>query len=782
MTTVTSASITTSASSAISTSPVSAHIPDHYSARNLPPASQAIKLEDQKSLRETATIQKRSAASAAEWYRGSAEMPAALIPMQNSREAFPHISATPQGYMQMLTSAPDQMSRSGSLVREGQSSPIPPLPVPWAAQGHHVLTGAHQAGVGSPVPFHQSQRWGTSLMPLQGGAEYGANMHTAPSTSMTSQGEGSNWDGECSRPTKRGGARMQSDLVAINHENAYVVGIPNSLATPMTLGIKATIISRLLSIMQVMCPTATPPQDCLDLISHAERRDSYLPGVYVHTIFLNLVYKNMSGDQIDELMRRFILSVPSRSEYSCVIYRALTTFVRTYLSPHDTGVTTGKRDKNELFALGGSDMIRAIKALCNSEDPYVIKLIPDGFACVVRQKPLDPKHEVVSAPRIAGVVGLRRRVYRAYVEAIAADLAWLGDVDGWKAVVEWTPTIEDVQETVTEDGYAVGTIIVRFKRVDTYTSHPIALQIGDQQALQQRPGHLFPSAQTGAVSSSQSQQWINSAANYTFPSQPSSQSRHVSLSTSTSTSADLPRRSVPIIVPNPRSTSLAFRGSQSSQTLKRTRDDAYSGFYESSVQSHVEPFMPAASGLAIPVMQCPVAERGGPIMDEFTVAIAPPRHSSLPHRLGLSSFTSQVSPRSSSLPGSRNSTQSTIIVPSLSTLTSDFVDHESYLATAPSTALESPPAPISITPHVFASPTQGTDDFGVDPELDARAFNESWAELPHIANIRGEFEDAALEWLQGYPSLVSFIAAPLAASGGLGDEAPFLGDGNAIAV
>ncbi|KAI8905373.1 hypothetical protein DFJ77DRAFT_443706 [Powellomyces hirtus] len=282
----------------------------------------------------------------------------------------------------------------------------------------------------------------------------------------------------------------------------------------INVGIRTSVIQRILSVFFTLQPEVRIPDELMSFVASTERRGGYIPTIAVHDLFLNHIYKNLNPDQMTLLLDGFVSDLPSRSEYSYLIYRALTQFVRVSSTAAQPAVRQSSEDVTSfVFARCGREVIAAIRSFCNSEDPFVIKLLPDGFATCIRQMPLKEQLEDVSPRRIAAVLHLRRQVYRAYAEGITRDLEWLGGVGGWRAEVEWLPNVDIVgNDGADEVGYAVGTYNVRFTQLPpkkTGLLNAQALPVADgerwaaiapprphiQQQQQQQYPHFSPHGQ-----------------------------------------------------------------------------------------------------------------------------------------------------------------------------------------------------------------------------------------------------------------------------------------------
>ncbi|KAI8585290.1 hypothetical protein BDZ88DRAFT_433199 [Geranomyces variabilis] len=224
------------------------------------------------------------------------------------------------------------------------------------------------------------------------------------------------------------------------------------------VGIKTSVIQRLISVFFTIKPQALIPGEMLSYISATESRGGYVPSLRVHELFINYLTPALSASEAPQLLTGFVNGLPSRSEYSYRIYRGLTAFARAVGSKADATDT--------VFMRCGRNILTAIRCFCNSEDPYEVEILNEGygFAAVISQMPLKMEHETVTPLRIGTVLHLRRNVYRAYVEGIAKDLEWLGGVGGWKAVTSWVPAADVYGDRPANRPYAVGRVEIRFVR------------------------------------------------------------------------------------------------------------------------------------------------------------------------------------------------------------------------------------------------------------------------------------------------------------------------------
>ncbi|KAJ3182081.1 hypothetical protein HDU87_000426 [Geranomyces variabilis] len=249
------------------------------------------------------------------------------------------------------------------------------------------------------------------------------------------------------------------NVIVRNPPSVGNVGIKTSvIQRQATLRVKSLILGRLISVFFTIKPQALIPGEMLSYISSTEGRGGYVPSLRVHELFINYLTPALSASEAPSLLTGFVNGLPSRSEYSYRIYRGLTAFARAVGSEADAS--------NTVFMRCGRNILSAIRCFCNSEDPYEVEILNEGygFAAVISQMPLKMEYETVTPLRIGTVLHLRRNVYRAYVEGIARDLEWLGGVGGWKAVTSWVPAADVYGDRPAGSPYAVGRVEIRFVR------------------------------------------------------------------------------------------------------------------------------------------------------------------------------------------------------------------------------------------------------------------------------------------------------------------------------
>ncbi|KAJ3005137.1 hypothetical protein HKX48_000847 [Thoreauomyces humboldtii] len=380
--------------------------------------------------------------------------PLSLPPSGPLTVAYTH-PAEFQGFSQLASRAPMQ----GSSWLDPQSIVAPPP--------RQSLRPAHlRSDSTNSIPSVQSFDAASVVSSQTTHSDSWSGSHIAPHAQSTYDG-GSFQDGSYASPAFN---------VAVPSQET----ISRNPASPIDCGIRTSLIQRILSVFFTIQPYVRIPQEYLNFVAATEQRGGYIPAIAVHDLFLSYIKPNLSAAQVPLLLEGFVNELPSRSEYSYLIYRALTLYVRVLSTTSSSpifdasqmigGSTTPAEDSQTVFTRCGREIISAIRSFCNSEDPYTIRLLPDGtgFATVIRQRPLVAEYEQVSSARISDVLFLRRQVYRAYTEGIRKDLAWLGDVGGCQAVVDWVPDVDNFAgaEEAGDRSYAVGTINIRFRRVD----------------------------------------------------------------------------------------------------------------------------------------------------------------------------------------------------------------------------------------------------------------------------------------------------------------------------